>query len=100
MHREDILLWSEGACWCSLGSGARGFLGRGHRSTLLELFLDELGGAYLRDEGVSCFDDDTLLDRSGDLEAIFILYPSGISLDACYTSSSCGIEEAYCGTYA
>ena len=61
--------------------------------------MDELRGAYLGDEGVSCFDDDTLLDRGGDLESIFILDPSGIALNACYTSTSCGIEEAHCGAY-
>ena len=55
------------------------------RAPLTELLLNDLRRANLRDEGIARFDDDAVLERCGDLEAIGIFDPSCISGDASHT---------------
>ena len=76
------------------GNGSSGL-----RTPLTELLLNDLRRANLRDEGVARFDDDAVLERCGDLEAIGIFDPSGISGDASHTPAPDRIEEAHLAPY-
>ena len=82
--------------------GATHFAGGGSsglRTPLTELLLNDLRRANLRDEGVARFDDDAVLERCGDLEAIGIFDPSRISGDASHTPAPDRIEEAHLAPY-
>ena len=76
------------------GSGSSGL-----RTPLTELLLNDLRRANLRDEGVARFDDDAVLERCGDLEAVGIFDPSCISGDASHTPAPDRIEEAHLAPY-
>ena len=69
------------------------------RAPLKELLLNDLRRANLRDEGVARFDDDAVLERCGDLEAVGIFDPSCISGDASHTPAPDRIEEAHLAPY-
>ena len=69
------------------------------RAPLTELLLNDLRRANLRDEGVARFDDDAVLERCGDLEAVGIFDPSRISGDASHTPAPDRIEEAHLAPY-
>ena len=86
----------------SYSYGTTHFAGSGSsrlRTPLTELLLDDLRRANLRDEGVARFDDDAVLERCGDLEAVGIFDPSSISGDASHTPAPDRIEEAHLAPY-
>ena len=86
----------------SRSSGATHFAGCGSgrlRTPLTELLLNDLRRTNLRDEGVARFDDDAVLERCGDLEAVGIFDPSRISGDASHTPAPDRIEEAHLAPY-
>ena len=86
----------------SRSCGATHFAGGGSSglcTPLTELLLNDLRRANLRDEGVARFDDDAVLERCGDLEAIGIFDPSRISGDASHTPAPDRIEEAHLAPY-
>jgi len=90
---------SRARCW---SCGTTHFAGSGSsrlRTPLTELLLDDLRRANLRDEGVARFDDDAVLERCGDLEAVGIFDPSCISGDASHTPAPDRIEEAHLAPY-
>ena len=86
----------------SRSSGATHFAGCGSGrlcTPMTELLLNDLRRANLRDEGVARFDDDAVLERCGDLEAVGIFDPSRISGDASHTPAPDRIEEAHLAPY-
>jgi len=66
-----------------------------------KLILDGLRRANGRDEGIFGVYDDAVLECRRDLEAVFVLDPSRVARDTCYTASAYGIEETnlYADTY-
>ena len=73
--------------------------GGSSRLRATELLLNDLRRANLWDEGVARFDDDAVLERCGDLEAIGIFDPSCIGGDASHTPAPDRIEEAHLAPY-
>ena len=108
--REESQLYSQFVLTSTQGTGrarcrscgATHLAGGGSsrlRTPLTELLLNNLRRSNLRDEGVARFDDDAVLERSGDLEAVGIFDPSSISGDASHTPAPDRIEEAHLAPY-
>ena len=92
LYGQFVLTSTQGASRARSGSSRL-------RTPLTELLLNDLRRTNLRDEGVARFDDDAVLERCGDLEAVGIFDPSRISGDASHTPAPDRIEEAHLAPY-
>jgi len=103
LYSQLILASTQGTSRArSWSCGTTHFAGSGSsrlRTPLTELLLNDLRRANLWDEGIARFDDDAVLERCGDLEAVGIFDPSCISGDASHSPAPDRIEEAHLAPY-